>query len=285
MVSTRLAMLAPQSVDFSSRFSDPVKQLKLSTSTVTQGSRVDRTNPIEPFQIRLNRRSSLTLKLSKLTAHLPGNLLNRSAQSMELSNFNGESGRNTYNLPKSRVYYLQIVRQNGNTGYQLALATERSSAASRATKRQTKRQSVAASGSDRLIRQVLKLTNGYRQQAGLQPLHLNSTLTTAAYGHSLDMATQDFFGHVGSNGSTVFNRLNTAGYRYTTAGENIAAGFTTAKSVVQAWMNSPLHRQNILTPFLEDVGIGFVFLASDSGKLKMRYYWTQDFGVPQDPAS
>jgi len=281
MVSTCHAMPAPHPVDFHSRFFDPVKQLKLSTSTATQVSRVDRINPIESFQIRLNRRSSVTLNLSRLTSPLQVNPLNRSGQLIERSNFNGESGRNPYNLPKSGVYYLQIARQNGNTGYQLALAVERPSAASRATKRQ----SVAASGGDRLIRQVLKLTNGYRQQAGLQPLQLNPILTTAAYGHSLDMATQDFFGHVGSNGSTVFNRLDTAGYRYTAAGENIAAGFTTAKSVVQAWMNSPLHRQNILTPFLEDVGIGFVFLPSDSGKLKMRYYWTQDFGVPQEPAS
>jgi len=280
MVSTRIAMPAPHPVDFHSRSFDPVKQLKLSTNTATQASRVDRINPIESFQIRLNRRSSITLNLSKLTSPLQVSLLNRSGQLIELSNFNGESGRNPHNLLKSGVYYLQIARQNGNTDYQLARAVERP-AASRATKRQ----SVAASGSDRLIRQVLKLTNGYRQQAGLQPLQLNPTLTTAAYGHSLDMATQDFFGHVGSNGSTVFNRLDTAGYRYTTAGENIAAGFTTAKSVVQAWMNSPLHRQNILTPFLEEVGIGFVFLPSDSGKLKLRYYWTQDFGVPQEPAA
>ena len=280
MVSTRIAMTAPHPVDFHSRFFDSVKQLKRSTSTATQVSRVNRTNPVESFQMRLNRRSSVTLNPSRLTFPLQVNPLNRSGQLIEPSNFNGESGRNPHNLPKSGVYYLQIARQNGNTDYQLARAVERP-AASRATKRQ----SVAASGSDRLIRQVLKLTNGYRQQAGLQPLQLNPTLTTAAYGHSLDMATQDFFGHVGSNGSTVFNRLDTAGYRYTTAGENIAAGFTTAKSVVQAWMNSPLHRQNILTPFLEEVGIGFVFLPSDSGKLKLRYYWTQDFGVPQEPAA
>ena len=280
MVSTRIAMTAPHPVDFHSRFFDSVKQLKRSTSTATQVSRVNRTNPVESFQMRLNRRSSVTLNPSRLTSPLQVNPLNCSSQLIEPSNFNGESGRNTYNLLKSGVYYLQIARQNGNTDYQLARAVERP-AASRATKRQ----SVAASGSDRLIRQVLKLTNGYRQQAGLQPLQLNPTLTTAAYGHSLDMATQDFFGHVGSNGSTVFNRLDTAGYRYTTAGENIAAGFTTAKSVVQAWMNSPLHRQNILTPFLEEVGIGFVFLPSDSGKLKLRYYWTQDFGVPQEPAA
>lgn len=280
MVSTRIAMTAPHPVDFHSRFFDSVKQLKRSTSTATQVSRVNRTNPVESFQMRLNRRSSVTLNPSRLTSPLQVNPLNRSGQLIEPSNFNGESERNPYNLPKSGVYYLQIARQNGNTEYQLARAVERP-AASRATKRQ----SVAASGSDRLIRQVLKLTNGYRQQAGLQPLQLNPTLTTAAYGHSLDMATQDFFGHVGSNGSTVFNRLDTAGYRYTTAGENIAAGFTTAKAVVQAWMNSPLHRQNILTPFLEEVGIGFVFLPSDSGKLKLRYYWTQDFGVPQEPAA
>lgn len=270
-------MATTSTVRSSKHFFDTVKQLKIATSFTTQIGQVARTNPIESFQFRLNRRSSVMLKMSKLTADLQVRLLNGSAEVIEQSSFNSATGRDTYNLLPSGVYYLQVVRQDRNTKYHLALALQRPSAGSAASGHQA----IATSDRDRLIRQVLQLTNSYRQQAGLQPLRLNDTLTTAAYTHSLDMATHDFFGHVGFNGSTLFNRLDAAGYRYTSAGENIAAGFTTASTVVQAWMNSPLHRQNILTPFLEEVGIGFVFSPRDPGKLKMHYYWTQDFGVPK----
>lgn len=285
-----------QTVNFSSRVFDRAKRLNLATGNATQAGELGRTNPVEFFKVRLNRRSSLTLHLSELATDLQVSLLNRSGKVLEQSNFNSATKLDTYDSLKPGVYYLQVARQAGSTKYQLALSTKQrttsestgpSTGSSSTGSQKTGlplagRQSATDSRGDRLIRQVVKLTNLYRQQAGLQPLRLNATLNTAAHAHSLDMATQDFFGHVGSNGSTVFNRLDTAGYNYATAGENIAAGFTTAKTVVEAWMNSPAHRQNILTPFVEEVGIGYVFLPNDSGKLKLRSYWTQDFGVPRD---
>lgn len=271
-------MATTDAVHSSKHFLDTAKPLKLATSPATQLGRLERTNPIASFQFRLNRRSSLTLKLSKLTADLKVKLLNGSGEVVEQSSFHSATGRDTYGFLPAGLYYLQVVRQGRNTKYHLALKVQYQSAGSASAGHS----SMPTSDSDRLIYQVLKLTNSYRQQAGLRPLQLNSALTAAAYTHSLDMATHDFFGHVGFNGSTLFNRLDTAGYSYTSAGENIAAGFTTASAVVQAWMNSPLHRQNILTPFLEDVGIGFVFLPHDSGPLQMHYYWTQDFGVPKE---
>lgn len=281
-------MSSTHTVNSPNRFLDRAKQLNLATGNATQTGRLNHTNPVEFFKVRLNQRSSLTLHLSELTTHLRVNLLNRSGKLLEKSNFNSATKLDTYDSLKSGVYYLQVARQAGSTEYHLAVSTKHHSTNAPSTGSQSTdsqlagRQSVKPSRGDRLIRQVLTLTNLYRQQAGLQPLRLNSTLNTAAYSHSLDMATKDFFGHVGSNGSTVFNRLDTAGYNYATAGENIAAGFTTAKTVVEAWMNSPTHRQNILTPFVEEVGIGYVFLPNDSGKLKLRSYWTQDFGVPKD---
>lgn len=286
-------MPSTHTVNSSSRFLNKATQLDLATGNATQTGWLGRTNPVEFFKVRLSQRSSLTLHLSELTTHLQVNLLNRSGKILEQSKFNSATELDTYNSLKSGVYYLQVARQSGSTEYHLAVSTKQRSDSSKSTGSRSTgskstgstlagRQSVKPSRGDRLIRQVLTLTNLYRQEAGLQPLRLNSTLNAAAHTHSLDMATQDFFGHVGSNGSTVFNRLDTAGYDYTTAGENIAAGFTTAKTVVDAWMNSPTHRQNILTPFVEEVGIGYVYLPNDSGKLKLRSYWTQDFGVPKD---
>ncbi len=277
--------------NFSSRFFDGSRRLNLATGNATQTGRLGSTNPVEFFKVRLNRRSSLTLRLSELTTPLQVSLLNRSGKTVERSNFNSATKLDTYDSLKPGVYYLQVARQAGSTAYYLELLTKRQPTSSPASDFQKSDSQLASrqaversevSRGDRLIRQVVKLTNLHRQQAGLQPLRVNATLNTAAYAHSLDMATQDFFSHVGSDGSTVFNRLDTAGYSYATAGENIAAGFTTAKTVVEAWMNSPTHRQNILTPFVEEVGIGYVFLPNDSGKLKLRSYWTQDFGVPKN---
>lgn len=270
-------MATTQTVRSSKHFFDAVKQLKLTTNPATQVGQVEPAHPIASFQFRLSRRSSVLLKLSKLAAELQVKLLNSSGEVVEQSSFNRATGRDTYKFLPSGTYYLQVVRQGRSTKYHLALAVQHQLAGSASAGHSP----TVTSRSDRLIRQVLALTNSYRQQAGLAPLQLNPALTTAAYTHSLDMATHDFFGHVGFNGSTLFNRLDAAGYSYTSAGENIAAGFTTARTVVQAWMNSPLHRQNILTPFVEDIGIGFVFLPRDAGTLKMRYYWTQDFGVPK----
>lgn len=275
----------------SNRSFDGAKQINLATGSATQTGWLRKTNPFESFKIQLNRRSSLTLQMLELATDLRVSLLNRSGKVLETSKFNSATKLDTYGSLKPGVYYLQVARQTGDTEYNLALSTNRQSTSPQANgfqksspqsaSRQSAKPSEAFRG-DRLIRQVVKLTNLYRQQSGLQPLRLNATLSTAAYAHSLDMATQDFFSHVGSNGSTVFNRLDTAGYSYATAGENIAAGFTTAKAVVEAWMNSPTHRQNILTPFVEEIGVGYVFLPNDSGKLKLRSYWTQDFGVPKN---
>jgi uncharacterized protein YkwD len=131
-----------------------------------------------------------------------------------------------------------------------------------------------------LIEQVLTLTNQHRLAIGLQPLRLNPILNAAAYAHSRDMAEQDYFSHYGLDGSTVYGRITALGYPSFITTENIAAGFSSPETVVQAWMDSPGHRANILNPLLEEIGIGFFFLEHDEGKYQSRYYWTQNFGTP-----
>ena len=131
---------------------------------------------------------------------------------------------------------------------------------------------------DTLIGQVIVLTNAERAQFGLAPLTFDPQLSQAAQNHSFDMAHHDFFSHIGSNGSTPWERLGVVGYEYEAAAENIAAGYTTPEEAVQGWMNSPGHRANILNPDVTNIGIGYVFLADDGGEIKHRYYWTQVFG-------
>jgi uncharacterized protein YkwD len=137
--------------------------------------------------------------------------------------------------------------------------------------------------------QVVELTNQERLLNGcLTPLTLSSQLSAAARGHSQDMALRNFFSHTGSDGSTMVDRIQRAGYAYTQAAENIAAGQATASEVVASWMSSDSHRVNILNCALREIGVGYYDDAGDQPNVRgddgsiggpYRYYWTQDFGT------
>lgn len=129
--------------------------------------------------------------------------------------------------------------------------------------------------------QVVSLTNQERANAGCPALAINSKLTTAAQNHTVDMALNDFFSHTSPGGSTLSSRLAAVGYSYWSAAENIAAGYSTPASVVAGWMNSPGHRANILNCSFTEIGVGYYYLASDTGSVNYHSYWTQDFGRPR----
>lgn len=124
-----------------------------------------------------------------------------------------------------------------------------------------------------LVQQVLELVNSARADNGLPPLALNSALGQAAQAHAEDMAANDYFSHTGLDGSTVGVRATAAGYDWSTVGENIAFGATTAAQVMDLWMNSSGHRANILHSAFSEIGIG----VSDGSPL----YWVQVFGNPR----
>lgn len=139
-----------------------------------------------------------------------------------------------------------------------------------------------SSGSSAFEQRVLELTNQARAQArtcGTQsfpaaaPLAYNAALRTAAYNHSKDMATRNFFAHTNPDGLTPFDRMRAAGYTgYTAAAENIAAGQTTPEAVVAGWLQSPGHCANIMNAAYRDLGVGYF---AGGG---YRHYWTQNFG-------
>lgn len=95
-------------------------------------------------------------------------------------------------------------------------------------------------------------------------------LSTAALGHSKDMATKNFFSHTGSNGSTVSNRVTAAGYTWSYVSENIAAGYTTTAQVVSGWIGSPGHCANMMTKSATQIGVGYAYNANATYK----HYWT-----------
>ncbi len=118
--------------------------------------------------------------------------------------------------------------------------------------------------------EVSQLVNQARAAAGLPPVVGNGALSCAAVGQSADQATRQVMTHNGSNGSTAGARMSYCGYGWSTWGENVAAGQSSAQQVMQAWMNSPGHRANILNPRFTQIGIGAV--ASGAGTI----YWTMD---------
>ena len=122
--------------------------------------------------------------------------------------------------------------------------------------------------------ELADLINQERLAAGMPLLELDIRLIEAAQLHSLDMATNNFFSHTGSGGSSVSERVSLAGYTWSSVGENIAAGYQTPASVVAGWMDSPGHKANILGSGFEHLGVGYAYDAeSDYGR-----YWTADFG-------
>lgn len=128
------------------------------------------------------------------------------------------------------------------------------------------------------INQVLTLTNEFRAQNGLSALKLNTELNAAAQVHSEDMANQDYFDHTGKDGSQPWDRAKVVGYEALSIGENIAAGYTTAQAVVEGWKNSPGHRANMLNSNYTELGVGYFYLANDTGSINYNTYWTQLFG-------
>ena len=123
--------------------------------------------------------------------------------------------------------------------------------------------------------QVFNLINAERAKKGIAPLTRNTKLDAAALRHSKDMACNNFVDHTGSDGSSPWERMEQAGYNWTNAAENIAAGYSTPASVVAGWMNSSGHKANILNPNLEDIGIGYAY----KNGTKYGHYWTTNFGT------
>jgi PKD repeat protein len=118
------------------------------------------------------------------------------------------------------------------------------------------------------------LVNQERSAQHLQSLSWDTELHDAARGHSVDMATNNYFSHTSQDGRTFSDRIQAAGYQYNTAGENIAAGYSTPEAAMNGWMNSSGHRANILNSSYCDLGVGYAY---DSGST-YDHYWTQDFG-------
>jgi uncharacterized protein YkwD len=132
---------------------------------------------------------------------------------------------------------------------------------------------------------TLCLLNQQRAAHGLPPLTQNARLTSASAGYSAEMVQQAFFNHEAPDGTTLVDRLTSVGYLHGgddwVVGENIGWGqgpLSTPRSMVQAWMNSTGHRENILADDYRQIGLGLA-LGTPSDRSWGATY-TTDFGRP-----
>jgi uncharacterized protein YkwD len=122
-------------------------------------------------------------------------------------------------------------------------------------------------------REVMTLVNQERAREGCGPLKEDARLTAAAGAHSQDMLENDYFSHDSPTQGSPSDRAARQGYP-SGVGENIAAGYPTPEAVVDGWMESRGHRENILNCDYKSTGVGFV-----SGGGEFGTYWTQVFGT------
>jgi uncharacterized protein YkwD len=130
-----------------------------------------------------------------------------------------------------------------------------------------------AKRSDPIAVALLAGHNREREKAGHGLLKLSEKLTQAAAIHAKDMAEHETLDHTGSDKSTVSERAKRKGYPYILVGENIAEGQKTVDEVMETWMESPSHRENIMADFTE----------MGAARAKDRigvYYWCVTFGTP-----
>ena len=123
-----------------------------------------------------------------------------------------------------------------------------------------------------VAQQVLALVNEERRKVGVAPLTLSAELQSAAAIRAEEITQK--FSHTRPDGTNFQTILPNS--RYYIAGENIAAGNSTAAKVVQQWMNSPGHRANILRSEYTELGVGYVYKENSQYK----HYWVQIFRRP-----
>jgi len=128
------------------------------------------------------------------------------------------------------------------------------------------------------VQGVVNWTNSFRQENGQAVLRINSVLNKAAEMKLDDILEGQYFAHVSPSGLGPSYWVEKAGYSYVVIGENLALGnFDGDEDLVQAWMDSPGHRENILSPRFQEIGV-----AVKQGEFEGHTVWVgvQVFGRP-----
>ncbi len=117
---------------------------------------------------------------------------------------------------------------------------------------------ILGKATDIKIEALVDQTNKVRVERGLKPLIYNEQLATAAESKAKHMFINNYWAHFSPNGDSPWDFIKSAQYEYEYAGENLAKNFMFSSNVVDAWMNSPTHRENLLRPEFREVGFAVV---------------------------
>lgn len=118
---------------------------------------------------------------------------------------------------------------------------------------------------------------GHTFAKAVGPLGWNGKLFEAAAAHATDMATKNYFSHESQDGRIFSERITASGYNWTTVGENIAAGQASIEQVIDNWLQSPAHCDNIMNGSFSEVGAACVRNEASTYK----QYWTLELGRSQ----
>ncbi len=106
--------------------------------------------------------------------------------------------------------------------------------------------------------EVISGNNQERTKIGLNKLTESSQLNSAAYAKAQDMLSKNYWAHFGPNGESPWQFIAASGFDYLYAGENLAKGYVSVSSMIEAWMNSPTHKANIVKPEYTHIGVAVV---------------------------
>lgn len=121
---------------------------------------------------------------------------------------------------------------------------------------------------------------GSTSHAVVPALSWSCQLDTAANRHARDMVSNNFFSHTGSDGSSMSERITAAGYSWSAAAENIAAGQSSVSTVMSGWLASEGHCRNIMSS--ANTQLGAALATAEPGTTNYGRYWVQNFARPRD---
>jgi uncharacterized protein YkwD len=252
---------------------DGAKSIAISSNSQVFKDHLRGTDAEQYYRLRLKKRSHFELRLKKLKSNADLELIHdrngnktRELGEVVASSRAPDRRKETIDIQglEPGTYFIRVfARENRRTRYRLKLST-----------RSTSKVSFAY--------QVVQQTNALRLERGLHPLALNTQLSKTAQRYAEAMATQDFFSHTGADGSTWQQRILNSGYNFSSAAENLAIGYATPAQVIQGWMNSPGHRDNMLAYQVQEIGVGYFYLNPDQGQITSNHYWAESFGTLMD---
>jgi uncharacterized protein YkwD len=108
------------------------------------------------------------------------------------------------------------------------------------------------------VENVIAQMNLYRAEKGLPPLVEEPRLTKSAEDRMTDMEELAYWAHVSPDGRSPFTWLRSNGYNHSYAAENLASGFETVQILLEGWMESPGHRDNIVSPLYNECGVAII---------------------------